>query len=300
MRHSMVSFARSDRGWLASLVAVAACLAQAAPAAAQVPGFGLLDPSLWRVNQGDTGTPASLIEPGKVELTNANGQWRSIMYRQPQEALVFTASLTYEPVGAISRCCSNPGFCIVIHNDARGASALGAGPNLYGYDRIRDSVAVVFDVETNQFGFWTNGEAGSLLPTGTVDLDAGNPIDIQVEYDGNLVTVRATDTVSGAAFSRLLIVGDISDHLGASSGIVGVGAATGDWIVGHTFSNFAFAGGAPCPADMDFDGELTIFDFLAFQNLFDLQDPRADFDGDGDFTIFDFLAFQNAFDAGCP
>lgn len=27
---------------------------------------------------------------------------------------------------------------------------------------------------------------------------------------------------------------------------------------------------------------------------------RADFDGDGNLTIFDFLAFQNAFDAGCP
>ena len=55
-----------------------------------------------------------------------------------------------------------------------------------------------------------------------------------------------------------------------------------------------------CPADLDGDGELTIFDFLAFGNLFDDQDPRADFDGDGQFTIFDFLAFQNAFDAGCP
>ena len=57
--------------------------------------------------------------------------------------------------------------------------------------------------------------------------------------------------------------------------------------------------GAACPADLDGDGVLTIFDFLAFQNLFDSGDPRADFDGDGALTIFDFLAFQNAFDAGC-
>ena len=56
---------------------------------------------------------------------------------------------------------------------------------------------------------------------------------------------------------------------------------------------------ASCPADLDGDGELTIFDFLHFGNLFDLMDPAADFDGDGEFTIFDFLAFQNAFDAGC-
>ena len=55
-----------------------------------------------------------------------------------------------------------------------------------------------------------------------------------------------------------------------------------------------------CRADIDGDGVLTIFDFLAFQNLFDAGDLRADFDGDGVLTLFDFLAFQNEFDAGCP
>ncbi|MCW5755743.1 MAG: hypothetical protein KIT54_00740 [Phycisphaeraceae bacterium] len=55
----------------------------------------------------------------------------------------------------------------------------------------------------------------------------------------------------------------------------------------------------PCRADLDGDGVLTIFDFLAFQNLFAAGDMRADFDGDGSLTIFDFLAFQNEFAAGC-
>ena len=57
---------------------------------------------------------------------------------------------------------------------------------------------------------------------------------------------------------------------------------------------------APCRVDLDGDGVLDIFDFLAFLNLFDAGDPRADFDGDGQLTIFDFLAFGNEFDAGCP
>ncbi|MEQ8316618.1 MAG: S8 family serine peptidase [Phycisphaerales bacterium] len=61
----------------------------------------------------------------------------------------------------------------------------------------------------------------------------------------------------------------------------------------------AAGGAAPCRADMDGDGSLTLFDFLAFQNLFDAGDLAADFDGDGDLTLFDFLAFQNEFDAGC-
>ena len=56
----------------------------------------------------------------------------------------------------------------------------------------------------------------------------------------------------------------------------------------------------PCRADIDGDGLLTIFDFLAFQNLFAMGDLAADFDGDGQLTIFDFLAFQNEFALGCP
>lgn len=54
-----------------------------------------------------------------------------------------------------------------------------------------------------------------------------------------------------------------------------------------------------CEAGLDADGAFTIFDFLAFANLFDAGNPQADFDGDGELTILDFLAFQTAFDAGC-
>jgi|GEM_PF-1885431 len=56
---------------------------------------------------------------------------------------------------------------------------------------------------------------------------------------------------------------------------------------------------ATCTADIDGDCTLTLFDFLAFQNLFDMGSIEADFDGDGSLTLFDFLAFQNAFSRGC-
>ncbi len=55
-----------------------------------------------------------------------------------------------------------------------------------------------------------------------------------------------------------------------------------------------------CVADVDGDGELTVLDFLAFDQRLTAGDPRADLDGDGELTLFDFLAFQTAFDAGCP
>ncbi len=70
-----------------------------------------------------------------------------------------------------------------------------------------------------------------------------------------------------------------------------------DW---GTFHYVLTVTGSPfCATDLDGDGELTVFDFLAFQNFFDARDPRADLDGDGAFTIFDFLEFQNRFTLGC-
>ena len=56
----------------------------------------------------------------------------------------------------------------------------------------------------------------------------------------------------------------------------------------------------PCFADQDGDGDLTIFDFLAFQNNFDAGDLAADCDGNGRLELWDFLCFQNGFDGGCP
>ena len=96
---------------------------------------------------------------------------------------------------------------------------------------------------------------------------------------------------------------------GMDANVLELTTIDGDLYAG---GNFLLAGGAPaqrvarlacdgsaCYADLDGDGELTLFDFLAFQNAFDAGDTVADCDGDGDLTLFDFLCFQNAFDAGC-
>ena len=55
-----------------------------------------------------------------------------------------------------------------------------------------------------------------------------------------------------------------------------------------------------CPPDSDESGDLTIFDFLEFQNDWQAGLGFGDYDGDGDLTIYDFLAYQNAFEQGCP
>jgi hypothetical protein len=57
--------------------------------------------------------------------------------------------------------------------------------------------------------------------------------------------------------------------------------------------------GAGCYPDFTGDGALDLFDFLAFVNAFNANDPAADCIPDGVFDLFDFLCFVNAFNEGC-
>ncbi len=81
---------------------------------------------------------------------------------------------------------------------------------------------------------------------------------------------------------------------------IDLGAPGWDGDFGHGLVNAEAAldvGG--CIPDFDGDGELTIFDFLAFQSAFATGDTKADVNGDGILNIFDFLEFQNLFVTGC-
>jgi hypothetical protein len=55
-----------------------------------------------------------------------------------------------------------------------------------------------------------------------------------------------------------------------------------------------------CAADVNGDGALNILDFVAFQLLWQDQDPAADCDANAAFNVLDFVCFQQLFVAGCP
>ncbi len=56
---------------------------------------------------------------------------------------------------------------------------------------------------------------------------------------------------------------------------------------------------AQCYPDFMLDGQLDLFDFLAYVNAFNAADMQADCDGNGALDLFDFLCFVNAFNQGC-
>jgi len=55
-----------------------------------------------------------------------------------------------------------------------------------------------------------------------------------------------------------------------------------------------------CKADLNGDGAANIFDFVAFQVLFNFEDVVADCNADGVFNVFDFVCYQVEFQGGCP
>ena len=121
----------------------------------------------------------------------------------------------------------------------------------------------------------------------------GDPSGVAYEITGGLMGDGELLWHDGKAFALVRMAADATTGDSLTFRVSnGVGSDVGSVTL-------ALPSSGACRADLDGDGSLTIFDFLAFQNLFDAGDPAADFDGDGSLTIFDFLAFQNEFDAGC-
>jgi len=121
-------------------------------------------------------------------------------------------------------------------------------------------------------------------------------------FDGDALVTEITSGLDvGSDFALQSFDIDELDGVADARVVVTLDGATG--TTGNIRTDNWLVEGDPatgtCRADIDEDGELTLFDFLQFQNLFDSGDLAADFDGDGELTLFDFLAFQNEFDAGC-
>ncbi|MFI4916317.1 MAG: GC-type dockerin domain-anchored protein [Phycisphaerales bacterium JB060] len=117
---------------------------------------------------------------------------------------------------------------------------------------------------------------------------------LTVTTDAQIVSTFASTTGEGATAvandGSTLLNGFDYDSM-EDDRIQALLAAQANWLIGSL--------GPICYPDFDEDGQLSIFDFLAFQSAFDSGDPAADCDEDGELTLFDFFCFQNLFAAGC-
>ncbi|MEO1008944.1 MAG: VCBS repeat-containing protein [Planctomycetota bacterium] len=171
----------------------------------------------------------------------------------------------------------------------------GSGGHFYVYSGVDGAVLLsVAGGGPDGLGFGLGCGRGA----GDVDGDGHDDI-----ISGSYLANRAT-VVSGRTGGVLRTMSYLVPGSQFGFDAVGIGDVTGDgtvdFFVGAALGDEALIiDGVACVADFDSDGELTLFDFLAFQNAFDAGEPTSDIDRDGELTLFDFLAFQNAFDAGC-
>ncbi|UYV13147.1 MAG: integrin alpha [Phycisphaera sp.] len=123
---------------------------------------------------------------------------------------------------------------------------------------------------------------------------AGLPasLDLSSLAGPNGFTINGT-TPGDESGQSVALIGDVNGD-GRDDIMVGTDGAA----PGRSYVIYGREGG--CLADLDGDGELTVFDFVEFQNLFAAGSSEADFDGDGSLTVFDFLTYINAFNLGCP
>lgn len=206
-------------------------------------------------------------------------------------------------------------FCSHDFNEARRYTSAGG---LNGFSLDAGQSLTVF----------TNNDKPASFPSGVNRSDLGGamagPLDqdafgMQLFFPGDDGVVRFGDSSDIADCIQWNVDGrgvGTAEQRTAQAVSQGLWTAVGDFIVTQTDSveielvsdigellhgpaNYMVTNPV-CRADLDMDGLLTIFDFLAFQNKFDGGEVSADIDMDGSLTIFDFLAFQNLFDAGCP
>lgn len=144
-----------------------------------------------------------------------------------------------------------------------------------------------------------------------VDSESGVPTDLGTGFDVGLQgTLQGMDTLRGRLFAL--------DNSTAIDGLVGaysfaINAINGDLTPapGPPPTPFLTQGISPtdvvawpglaCPADLTGDGQLDFFDFVAFVDLYNTQNPAADLSPpQGVFNIFDVTAYLALFNDGCP
>jgi len=183
----------------------------------------------------------------------------------------------------------------------------GGGLGDYDVDGGKTTLLTpVYDLSTSpeaSIGYW-RWYSNS---TGNAPFSDTFRVDISADGGGNWKSVEVVgpggDEVSGGWYYHQFRVADITAPT-AKMKLRFIAEDAGDGsVVEAAVDDFEIivvnCDRVTCSADLDGNGTLDLFDFLAFTNLFNAEDPGADWDTNGVFDLFDFLGYVNAFNEGC-
>jgi hypothetical protein len=244
------------------------------PASAQISSFGSGFTLNANTNAQTSGLPAILDSGATLQLTdtkrnainpdpagyNGGSEAASAFYNTPQSVGAFTAQFTYQEdiTGDTSTAASlDPadGFAFVLQNDTRGASALGDSGEVLGYGSnsgtaaISPSAAIEFNIYSGRTvgtNLATNGATQVYNATGAVNVASGDPILVNLGYDGTTLTETLTDQTTADFYSTSYAT-DLPGILGGSTAYVGFTGGTGGGVADQFIRDFSYTQSAPVP-----------------------------------------------------
>ncbi len=197
---------------------------------------------------GLTANGSALFVDGVARLTTGDFfEAGSIFTDEPVDITSFTNSFTFQIQPGTFPLAD--GITFIVQGDSPtelgpGGGGLGYGPDFPGPDRgIRNSVAVKFDVYDNageginSTGLYTDGRSPTVAEPGSgdvdvnldgtgIDLSSQHPFRVEMVYDGTVLNVSITDTMTLASAEQSYVV-DIASQVGGNTAFVGFGGGTG-------------------------------------------------------------------------
>lgn len=151
-----------------------------------------------------------------------------------------------------------------------------------------NSVGVAWAVGSTQKVTW------NVANTNLAPVSAGK-VRIDLSLDGGLTwPIVLAPSVNNTGQANVSVPGNLTPTNKARVRV----SAIGNIFFDISNTNFTISV-ASCGSDCDGDGQLTINDFICFQTLFVIGDPKGDCDANGVFNIDDFVCFQTLFVLGC-
>jgi hypothetical protein len=205
----------------------------------------------WTLNDGAS------ISNGVVTLTDdVAGEQTSFFFDTPMYIGAFRASFTYQVTGTAPL---GEGMTFCLQNSPQGTVIVGGAAGELGFGGIPNSAALALNIDaayTNGYAFSVDGEltsggpAGGYAATGAVNLASGDPISVNIDYDGNRITLALADATVHASFTTNITVGPLSSTniLGADTAYVGFTAGTSTDFSTQTVSNFTYTPLVPLSA----------------------------------------------------
>lgn len=200
--------------------------------------------------QGTNYTPA--IANNVLTLTTAAASEATSAYYNQLEYISngFVASFTYTPsAGTATRA---DGIAFVLQRSPSGPTVIGTGGGGFGYFGVTPSVAFQMNIFSGASGgvgiCWaTNGAIGGTGapangPTGSVNINSLDPINVQITYSAasNNVQVVLKDNTTLATFTTNYPTGNLATMLGSILAYVGFTGGTGSDDAVQQISNFSF------------------------------------------------------------